>query len=113
MAIFRYTRTTQTSTQVREQLTKITEELGITQKPIATPELFAQYGLFETELSAYLNEEMVVQALEKVADELNRDMQSLIGNYYYYLSFESIWCAFNQIEVIRYLQLFYSMIILL
>lgn len=77
--IMRYTRTTQTSTQVREQLTKITEELGITQKPIATPELFAQYGLFETELSAYLNEEMVVQALEKVADNLNRDMQSLIG----------------------------------
>ena len=78
---FRYTRTTQTSTQVREQLTKITEELGITQKPIATPEIFAQYGLFETELSAYLNEEMVVQALEQLADELNRDMQSLIGNY--------------------------------
>merc|ERR1711971_1340848 len=77
--IMRYTRTTQTSTQVREQLTKITEELGITQKPIVTPEIFAQYGVFETELSAYLNEEMVVQALEKVADELNRDMQSLIG----------------------------------
>jgi hypothetical protein len=90
LAIFRYTRTTQTSNQVREQLTKITEELGITQKPIVTPELFAQYGVFETELSAYLNEEMVVQALEQLADELNRDMQSLIGNYHYYSSFESI-----------------------
>ena len=90
MAIFRYTRTTQTSTQVREQLTKITEELGITQKPIATPEIFAQYGLFETELSAYLNEEMVVQALEQLADELNRDMQSLIGNYHYYATFKAL-----------------------
>ena len=88
LATFRYTRTTQTSTQVREQLTKITEELGITQKPIVTPEIFAQYGVFETELSAYLNEEMVVQALEKVADELNRDMQSLIGNYHYYAIFK-------------------------
>ena len=82
--LFRYTRTSQTSTQVREQLTKITEELGITQKPIVTPELFAQYGVFETELSAYVNEQMVVQALEQLADELNHDMQSLIGIFLYF-----------------------------
>ena len=78
--IMRYTRKTQTSNQIRTQLSKITEELGIAQKAIATPELFAQYGIMETEISAYLNEAMVVEALEKLADELNRDMQSLIGN---------------------------------
>ena len=78
--LMRYTRKSQASTQVREQLTKITEELGITKKPMVAPELFAQYGIFDTEISAYLNENMIIEALEQVVDELNRDMQSLIGN---------------------------------
>ena len=78
--LMRYTRKSQASTQVREQLTKITEELGIAKKPMVAPELFAQYGIFDTEISAYLNENMIIEALEQVADELNRDMQSLIGN---------------------------------
>ena len=78
--LMRYTRKSQAGTQVREQLTKITEELGIAKKPMVAPELFAQYGIFDTEISAYLNENMIIEALEQVADELNRDMQSLIGN---------------------------------
>ena len=69
------------STQVREQLTKISEELRISKKTIVSPELFAQFGIFDTEISAYLNEPMIIEALQQVADELNHDMQSLIGNH--------------------------------
>ena len=78
--LMRYTRKSQASTQVREQLAKITEELGIAKKPVVAPELFAQYGIFDSEISAYLNENTIIEALEQLADELNRDMQSLIGN---------------------------------
>merc|ERR1719219_71140 len=77
--IMKYTMNFQTSTQVQTQLTKITEELGIAKKPIVAPEIFAQYGLFDTEVTAYLNEPMVVEALSQLADELNRDMQTFIG----------------------------------
>merc|ERR1711874_516115 len=69
----------QTSTRVRTQLSKITEELGITKKPIVASEIFAQYGLFDAEVTAYLNEPIVVEALSQLAEELNRDMQILIG----------------------------------
>ena len=58
---------------------KINKELGITKNPVVAPEIFAQYGLFDTEVTAYLNEPMIVEALSQLADELNRDMQSLIG----------------------------------
>ena len=75
-------RRTRAGTQVHEQLVKITEELGITKKPVVAPELFAQYGVFDAEISTYLNEAMVVEALEQLADELNRDMQSFIGNQF-------------------------------
>merc|ERR1719431_79206 len=77
--IMKYTLRIKTSTQVQAQLKKITEELGIAKKPIVAPEIFAQMGLFDTEVSAYLNEPMIVDALSQLAEELNRDMQSLIG----------------------------------
>merc|ERR1712002_304834 len=77
--IMRYTMNFQTSTQVQTELTKITEELGIAKKPIVAPEIFAQYGLFDAEVTAYLNEPMVVEALSQLADELHRDMQTFIG----------------------------------
>merc|ERR1719431_2476958 len=77
--IMKSTMKIQTSTQVQTQLTKITEELGIAKKPIVAPEIFAQYGLFDTEVSAYLNEPMVVEALSQLSEELNRDFASLIG----------------------------------
>merc|ERR1719315_429208 len=77
--IMKYTMNIQTSTRVQTQLTKITEELGIAKKPIVAPEIFAQYGLFNTEVTAYLNEPMVVEALSQLADELNRDMQTFTG----------------------------------
>merc|ERR1719431_290078 len=71
--IMKYTMNIQTSTQVQTQMTKITEELGIAKKPIVAPEIFAQYGLFDAEVTAYLNEPMVLEALSQLADELNRD----------------------------------------
>merc|ERR1719315_1020001 len=77
--IMKYTMNLQTSTRVQTQLTKITEELGITKKPIVAPEIFAQFGLFDTEITTYLNEPMVVEAFSQLADELNRDMQAFIG----------------------------------
>merc|ERR1719447_92728 len=77
--IMKYTLKIKTSTQVQTQLKKITKELGIAKKPVVAPEIFAQYGLFDTEVTAYLNEPMIVEALSQLADELNRDMQSLIG----------------------------------
>merc|ERR1719370_275632 len=77
--IMKYTLKLQTSTQVRTQLAKITEELGIAKKPIVAPEIFAQAGLFNTEVTAYLNEPMVVEALSQLADQLNRDFASLTG----------------------------------
>ena len=77
--IMKYTLKIKTSTQVQSQLKKITKELGIAKKPVVAPEIFAQYGLFDTEVTAYLNEPMIVEALSQLADELNRDMQSLIG----------------------------------
>merc|ERR1719219_2192866 len=77
--IMKYTMNFQTSTRVQTQLTKITEELGIAKKPIVAPEIFAQYGLLNAEVTTYLNEPMVVEALSQLADELNRDMQTFIG----------------------------------
>jgi len=77
--ILKYTMKTQTSTQVQTQLTKITEELGITKKPVIAPEIFAQAGLFNADVTAYLNEPMIVEALASLADELNRDFATLIG----------------------------------
>merc|ERR1712180_350746 len=77
--IMKYTLKIQTSTQVRTQLAKITEELGIAKKPIVAPEIFAHAGLFNTEVTAYLNEPMVVEALSQLADQLNRDFASLTG----------------------------------
>ena len=77
--IMKYTKKTKTSSQVREELTKVTEQLGLVNKPVVAPEIFAQYGVFDTEITAYLNEAMIVESLEKLADELNRDMQSLTG----------------------------------
>merc|ERR1719187_2237356 len=77
--IMKYTMNFQTSTQVQTELTKITEELGIAKNPIVAPEIFAQYGLFDADLTTYLNEPMIVEALSQLADELNRDAQSLIG----------------------------------
>merc|ERR1719347_579463 len=77
--IMKYTLKFQTTTQVRTQLAKITEELGIAKKPIVAPEIFAQAGLFNTEVTAYLNEPMVVEALSQLADQLNRDFTSLSG----------------------------------
>merc|ERR1719219_2484994 len=77
--IMKYTMNIQTSTQVQTQLTKITKELGIAKTPIVTPEIFAQFGLFDAEVTGYLNEPMVVEALSKLADELNRDMQDFTG----------------------------------
>merc|ERR1719495_607663 len=77
--IMKYTLKIKTSTQVQTQLEKITKELGIAKKPVVAPEIFAQYGLFDTEVTAYLNEPMIVEALSQLADELNRDAQSLIG----------------------------------
>merc|ERR1719219_605849 len=77
--IMKYTMNIQTSTQVQTQLTKITKELGIAKTPIVTPEIFAQFGLFDAEVTGYLNEPMVVEALSQLADELNRDMQDFTG----------------------------------
>merc|ERR1719347_322400 len=77
--IMKYTMNFQTSTRVQTQLTKITEDLGITKKPFVAPEIFAQFGLFDADLTTYLNEPMIVEALSQLADELNRDAQSLIG----------------------------------
>merc|ERR1711962_1065383 len=77
--IMKYSLKIQTSNQVRTQLAKITEELGIAKKPIVAPEIFAQAGLFNTEVTAYLNEPMVVEALSQLADQLNRDFASLTG----------------------------------
>jgi len=77
--IMKYTLKIKTSTQVQTQLRKITKELGIAKTPVVAPEIFAQYGLFESEVTAYLNEPMIVEALSQLADELNRDAQSLIG----------------------------------
>merc|ERR1719219_3304164 len=77
--IMKYTMNFQTSTQVQAQLTKITEELGIAKKPIVAPEIFAQFGIYDAEVTTYLNEPMVVEALSQLADELNRDMQTFIG----------------------------------
>merc|ERR1719315_461255 len=77
--IMKYTMNLQTSTRVQTQLAKITEELGIAKKPIVAPEIFAQFGLFDTEVTAYLNEPMVVEAFSQLADELHRDMQTFIG----------------------------------
>merc|ERR1719315_886519 len=77
--IMKYTMNLQTSSQVQTQLAKITEELGIAKKPIVAPEIFAQFGLFDTEITTYLNEPMVVEAFSQLADELNRDMQAFIG----------------------------------
>merc|ERR1712168_894299 len=77
--ILKYTMKTQTSTQVQTQLTKITEELGITKKPVIAPEIFAQAGLFNADVTAYLNETMIVEALTTLADELNRDFATLTG----------------------------------
>merc|ERR1719315_185988 len=77
--IMKYTMNFQTSTRVQTELTKITEQLGIAKKPIVAPEIFAQYGLFDAEVTAYLNEPMVVEALSQLADELHRDMQTFIG----------------------------------
>ena len=83
--IMKYTLKFQTSTQVRTQLAKITEELGIAKKPIVAPEIFAQAGLFNTEVTAYLNEPMVVEALSQLADQLNRDFASLTGKIFFFL----------------------------
>merc|ERR1719244_2393025 len=77
--IMKYTMNIQTSAQVQTQLNKITEELGIVNKPAVASEIFAQFGLLDTEVTAYLNEPMVVEALLQVADELNRDMESFLG----------------------------------
>merc|ERR1712002_776378 len=77
--IMKYTMNIQTSAKVQTQLNKITEELGIVNKPVVAPEIFAQFGLLDTEVTAYLNEPMVVEALLQVADELNRDMDILLG----------------------------------
>ena len=82
--IMKYTLKIQTSTQVRTQLAKITEELGIAKKPIVAPEIFAHAGLFNTEVTAYLNEPMVVEALSQLADQLNRDFASLTGKIFFY-----------------------------
>merc|ERR1712168_452128 len=77
--ILKYTMKTQTSTQVQTQLTKITEELGIAKKPIIAPEIFAQAGIYNAEITGYLNEPMIVEALTTLADELNRDFATLTG----------------------------------
>ena len=82
--IMKYTLKLQTSNQVRTQLAKITEELGIAKRPIVAPEIFAQAGLFNTEVTAYLNEPMVVEALSQLADQLNRDFASLTGKIFYF-----------------------------
>merc|ERR1711970_93211 len=75
--IMTYTMKTQTSTQVQAQLKKIVEELSIVKKPIVSPEIFAQAKIYDAEVSTYLNEPMIVDALSKLADELNRDFASL------------------------------------
>merc|ERR1712042_252605 len=75
--IMTYTMKTQTSTQVQSQLKKIVEELSIVKKPIVSPEIFAQAKIYDAEVSTYLNEPMIVDALSKLADELNGDFASL------------------------------------
>ena len=79
--IMKYTMNIQTSTQVQTQLTKITEELGIAKKPIVAPEIFAQYGLFDAEVTAYLNEPMVVEALSQLAQDYLLEEESLNGEF--------------------------------
>ena len=86
--IMKYTLKIKTSTQVQTQLRKITKELGIAKTPVVAPEIFAQYGLFDSEVTAYLNEPMIVEALSQLADELNRDAQSLIGKNFLLHSFK-------------------------
>ena len=77
-----------TSTQVQTQLQKITKELGIAKKPVVAPEIFAQYGLFDTDVTAYLNEPMIVEALSQLADKLYREAQSLNGKKHLLTSIE-------------------------
>ena len=80
--ILKYTRKIQTSSEVKAQLNKISKGLGITQKPIGAPEIFAQYGLFDAEMSHYLNENIVVEALSQLAQDYLLDMESLNGEFF-------------------------------
>lgn len=76
--IMRYTSaTSQTSQFVQQELEKIVRELNMVERTQPRPEIFTQMKMFDYEYSLYLNENTLVQAIEQITEELNKDMQSI------------------------------------
>ena len=76
--IMRYTSaTSQTSQVVQQELEKIVRELNMVERTQPKPEIFTQMKMFDYEYSLYLNENTLVQAIEQITEELNKDMQSI------------------------------------
>ena len=76
--IMRYTRSTmQTSSKVRQELSKITQKLNIEQRVQKEPLIFMQSQFFEMENEWYLNQASLMESLNKLAEELEQDSSRL------------------------------------
>jgi len=76
--IMRYTRSTmQTSTKVRQELSKITQKLNIEPRVQKEPLMFMQSQFFEMENEWYLNQASLMESLRRLAEELEADSSSL------------------------------------
>merc|ERR1719219_1120645 len=76
--IMKYTKQiAQPSQQVQQELSKISQQINIESRLLKSPEMFLQVRMFEFENELYLNEERVLEILEKVSETLSLDAQSL------------------------------------
>merc|ERR1719262_1644291 len=76
--IMKYTnQIAQPSQQVQQELSKISQQINIESRLLKSPEMFLQVRMFEFENELYLNEERVLEILEKVSETLSLDAQSL------------------------------------
>ena len=63
--------------QVQQELSKISQQINIESRLLKSPEMFLQVRMFEFENELYLNEERVLEILEKASETLSLDAQSL------------------------------------
>jgi len=76
--ITRYTRSSmQTSSKVRQELSKITQKLNIEERVQKEPLMFMQAQFFEMENEWFLNQAELLDSLTKLAEELERDSSEL------------------------------------
>jgi len=65
-----FTKSEETSSPIREQLQKITEELRLKTRELQSPKMYMQQSLMGIESALYLDSEIVIEALEKATQKM-------------------------------------------